>query len=169
MAKEDSGKKCPFCGHTHPSNTKYCPTTGKDLYTSCTNPDCRFYNKKGVPVSSAFCPECGSRLQDSAFDRKKTSDRTIAQHLCPYCGGSHPITMRFCTTTGKKLLVSCPNANCVNHGKESIRIGTQYCPSCGAKIKEKLPKGKGCARTIMTVAIVFFVIAFLLLFMSTCH
>lgn len=167
MATKASGKKCPFCGQVHPSSVKFCPKSGQNLYISCSNPDCKHYEKEDVPVGSDYCPACGTRLW--SIIKKKEATKNVSANACPYCGGSHPMSAKFCTNTGKRLLVTCPNESCPNHHIESIRIGTLYCPECGTKIKEKAPSpdGKrGCFRAFSIIFVTLLVIFLLIMIIS---
>ena len=44
--------------------------------------------------------------------------------ICPHCGQKHPDHLRFCTSTGQRILFTCPN--CGNQ----VKVGSKFCPYC---------------------------------------
>ena len=164
MAQNETERQCIYCGKTHPASTKFCPTTGKDLYTTCGNPDCKNHNKKVLPVGVGFCPECGTRVGRTIPIKETPTGRSSQR--CPYCGGTHPANQKFCTTSGKRLLILCPNENCINNQREVIRIGTRFCPECGtripgSRIQGRRANGNNTWKWVIAIIIAFMLIAML--------
>ena len=53
---------------------------------------------------------------------------------CPHCNQEHPEGTKFCPETGEKIMLSCPNNLCTNHGVFVIPSNYKYCPECGSKL-----------------------------------
>lgn len=44
--------------------------------------------------------------------------------ICPHCGQDHPDKIRFCTKTGQRIQLACPNC------KNQVQVGSRFCPYC---------------------------------------
>jgi membrane protease subunit (stomatin/prohibitin family) len=87
------------------SQTKQCPKCGTI-----------------VPVTAAFCPNCGTSLQ---------SQQQQGTIKCPKCGTESPAGTKFCPNCGTLLEVE--KIKCPSCGVESPK-GTKFCPNCGKQL-----------------------------------
>lgn len=79
----DASVKCPKCGNTIPSGSKFCPECGHKFANTITCPSCN----KEIPAGSKFCLECGYKFAST----------------CPKCNKDIPVGSKFCLECGEKI------------------------------------------------------------------
>ena len=79
----DASVKCPKCGNTIPSGSKFCPECGHKFANTITCPSCN----KEIPAGSKFCLECGYKFATT----------------CPKCNKDIPVGSKFCLECGEKI------------------------------------------------------------------
>lgn len=76
---------------------------------------------------------------------KKSDAESVTKQVCPKCGASNNMGVKFCSDCGANMEVSANALSCVKCGA-GLAAGTKFCVECGAK--QEAQKCAGCQATL---------------------